>query len=127
MTPSVNTFLKALGNAAKEAGKVLVGSFFGSVRKDVPISPEMASDTLLLIFQKVVEIQLGSAREPLTGDQRRRLVSVVIEQIILRSPIARGKKLRDAQKFRDDVEAFTGSVADIWNDFEPDAVETRDA
>lgn len=126
MSP-VSTFLSKLGKGALIAGKVLVGSFLGSVRKDVPISPEMSADTLLAIFQKVVESEISGQRLGLTGAQKRQAAAIIIEQILLRSPIARGKKLRDPEKFRADVEVLTGACADIWNDFEDDAVETRDA
>lgn len=120
------TFLKKLGHAALETGKVLLGSFLGTVRKDVPIAQEMSGDLLLAIFQQVAQGEISGVRLQLTGAQKRQLVAAVVEQIILRSPIARGKKLLNPTKFRTDVDALVGTCADILNDFEEDGVETRD-
>lgn len=119
-------FLSAIKAVGKEAGKVLLGLAFGAVAKDAPAGQLVGVDTLVVIGQEILHTDLGSSGLDLTPEQKRIFTARIVEQLILRSPIGHGKKLRDAAAYRTHVEAFTGAFADILNDFDASTVETKD-
>lgn len=108
------------------AGKVLVGHAFGLIDKSVPLHT-FEGDTLVLIAMEIAKGDIQHAALPsLTSEQKRILVAAVIEQIILRSPLGHGKKLRDPVIFREKVRALTGDFADVMNCFDADGLELKD-
>lgn len=119
------SFLKALGQVALHGGKAVLGAFFGIIKKDVAVTPSVADDLLVLILQKVAEKELEANVVELTGEEKRDMVAAVIEQAILRSPLVKGKKIRDPQAFRAAVRTLVSGGADLLNSFE-DGVDTQD-
>jgi hypothetical protein len=122
----MNTLLHAIGQVGKDLGKVILGSLFGIVSKDVPMQALPLGDVFLTTLQQIAATQLAGERLGLTGEQKRKFVAALAEQVILRSPIAQGKKLVDPTKFAADVENLVSACAEILHDFDGGAVETKD-
>lgn len=117
--------LSAFKQLGLTLGKVLLGHAFGVVSQKLP-AEVLSGDTLVRIAEEIAKTDLGATADGLTGEQKRRFVARIVEQLILRSPIGQGKKLYDPAKFRAAVEHMTGDFADVLNAFKLDAVETKD-
>jgi len=108
-------------NAGVGIASVLVPTLGPLLSKLVPATApaiQNMSDELPGIAAVILQLQAAGELTGASGDQKIKMAAVFVSQIVLRSPLAMGKKVSDKAKFDAGIINLTEGVLDIMKSFE---------
>ena len=122
-------FLKKFGQIILKFTEIAVG-VGGSVAAQIPGTKDdamlaRATDTLTEVARLVGLAEVFGQVSNLDGAAKLQAVAPTVAQIVLRSDLMIGRKIKDPVKFQQGVTNIAGGVADILNSLE-DSVDTID-
>ena len=125
------SFLKAFGQISVQVLKTVLGlapmiqalTPAGSTAATVENEFFQFSDAILKVEQ-AAEAFATSTGAPMTGAQKFAMARVIIQNILLQSPIVKMMKIKNPDQLNAAIDGYTQATVNLWNAFHEDSVQT---